>query len=84
MISEKMNEYRQPLWVVEVDFQKAFDSVSHTSSWQALQEQQVPYLYIQVLSPKQKNTMGNFVKTRIFIANTTKPQREEQFYRGPL
>ena len=36
------------------------------------------------VTPKLKNTMEHVVKMRILSANTAKPQREEQFYRGPL
>jgi hypothetical protein len=49
ILAEKMNEFQRPLWVVAVDFTKAFDTVHQHSIWQALQEQGVPDLYISVL-----------------------------------
>ena len=36
------------------------------------------------VTPKLKNTMEHVVKIRIWSANAAKPQREQQFYRGPL
>ena len=49
ILSERMREFNLPLWVVAVDFQKAFDSVNHGSLWQALREQNVPNIYILML-----------------------------------
>ena len=34
LLAEKMNEYNLPLWVVAVDFRKAFDTINHGSLWQ--------------------------------------------------
>ena len=47
LIAEKMNELSQPLWVVAVDFKKAFDTINHRSLWQAMIEQGVPLSYIR-------------------------------------
>ena len=46
---EKSNEHRKPLWVATIDFQKAFDSVSHGAIWEALVEQRVEPIYVQML-----------------------------------
>eukprot|EP00959_Pyramimonas_sp_CCMP1952_P166799 3486109-Pyramimonas_sp.AAC.1 len=38
------------IWIAAVDFEKAFDSVSHKGLWEALRAQQVPEQYVRVLS----------------------------------
>ena len=48
-IAEKANEYGLPLWIAAIDFQKAFDSVSHAAIWDALAEQGVEETYIDML-----------------------------------
>ena len=45
MVYEKMMEWNQNLWIVAIDFRKAFDSVFHSSIWTSLIEQQVPLTY---------------------------------------
>ena len=49
MITEKANEFGLPLWIATIDFQKAFDSVSHGAIWEALAEQGVDLAYIDML-----------------------------------
>ena len=49
LLAEKMNEFSRPLWVVAVDFVKAFDTIKHSSLWQSLLEQDVPLVYINCL-----------------------------------
>ena len=49
MITEKANESGMPLWIATIDFQKAFDSVSHSAIWEALAEQGVDLAYIDML-----------------------------------
>ena len=49
VLQETAEEYQVPLWAVAVDFQKAFDSVTHRSIWDALIDQGVEEGYIQVL-----------------------------------
>ena len=44
-----MKEFNLPLWLAAVDFKKAFDTVSHQSLWQALEEQHVPNIYVSML-----------------------------------
>lgn len=48
-ILEKSNEYNIPLYLVFIDFRKAFDSVYHSKLWQALQEQGINTIYINIL-----------------------------------
>ena len=38
LMSEMFAEFRTPLWVVAIDFRKAFDSLEHSSLWAALDE----------------------------------------------
>ena len=58
MLAEKMNEFQRPLWIVAVDFKKAFDTVHQHCIWQALQEQGVPSLYISVLMKLYKGQVA--------------------------
>uniref|UniRef100_A0A914XQI0 Reverse transcriptase domain-containing protein n=1 Tax=Plectus sambesii TaxID=2011161 RepID=A0A914XQI0_9BILA len=46
---EKTTEYNLPLFMVLVDYEKAFDSVENTSIWQALKRQNVPSNIITIL-----------------------------------
>ena len=48
-IVERANEFGIPLWIAAIDFQKAFDSVSHAAIWEALAEQDVEKEYIELL-----------------------------------
>ena len=47
LLTERMAEFRQPLWICAIDFVKAFDSVSHASLWEALSNQGVLPVYIE-------------------------------------
>jgi hypothetical protein len=49
LLSELFAEFRKPLWMVAVDFKKAFDSVGHISLWQSLLKQGVPHVYVNFL-----------------------------------
>ena len=49
LIADKLKEFHKPLWLVVVDFKKAFDSIEHGSLWDSLSEQKVPSAYIQCL-----------------------------------
>ena len=73
-LSEKASEFRLPLWVVAIDFQKAFDSFSHTALWSALQDQRVPNVYINALQRLYKKQTG-----AVFAGETS---REFQILRG--
>ena len=46
LLAEAALEWRLDLWVVAVDFRKAFDSVEHAAIWRALAKQDVPAIYI--------------------------------------
>ena len=48
-IVERATEFGIPLWIAAIDFQKAFDSVSHAAVWEALAEQGVEKEYIEML-----------------------------------
>ena len=50
VLAEKSNEFNLPLWVAAIDFAKAFDSISHRSSLEALREHGVPTSYLNVLT----------------------------------
>ena len=50
ILAEKCNEYNLPLWVATLDFRKAFDSIEHTSIWDALVAHGVPHVYIPMLA----------------------------------
>jgi len=49
LLSEMFTEHQQPLWVVAVDFRKAFDSIGQGSLWQSLLNQNVPGIYVNFL-----------------------------------
>ncbi|CAH2107216.1 unnamed protein product [Euphydryas editha] len=48
-VIEKYVEYNQNLYIAYVDYAKAFDSISHKSIWDALEHQNLPYIYINIL-----------------------------------
>eukprot|EP00973_Karenia_brevis_P052979 7363753-Karenia_brevis.AAC.1 len=58
MMFEKTNEWNEDLWLVAIDFRKAFDLVSHQALWQALANQGVPDIYIQLLRNLYSNQTG--------------------------
>ena len=49
IVGEMFAEFRQPLWVVAVDFRKAFDSINHSCLWKALLAQGISKTYVQLL-----------------------------------
>ena len=49
MLQEKSEEFNLNSWVAAIDFKKAFDSINQNYLWCALQEQQVPSAYIDIL-----------------------------------
>eukprot|EP00973_Karenia_brevis_P029573 4079035-Karenia_brevis.AAC.1 len=61
LLCEVMNEYRLPLCLAAVDFQKAFDTVSHRGLWAALREQGIPESYIGVLIKLYNKQSGRVV-----------------------
>ncbi|VDO18177.1 unnamed protein product [Brugia timori] len=59
---EKSNEYKLPLYILLIDFQKAFDSVHLSYLWNALNEQGIQAKYIKILRNIYKIAEGR-VKT---------------------
>ena len=49
MLMEKSNEIGQPCWIATLDFKKAFDTIEHEALWKALESQDIPACYINVL-----------------------------------
>ena len=49
MIFEKSEEFQLNSWIAALDFKKAFDSIDQQYLWKALEEQEVPRGYINVL-----------------------------------
>ena len=62
LLYEKLNEKNLDLWIAAVDFEKAFDSVSHESIWEALHSQIVPAEYIEVLQRQNAADSRKFRK----------------------
>jgi hypothetical protein len=58
LISEMSREWNVPVWMVAVDFQKAFDTVSHHCIWEALRQQHVPEAYVRVLARLYREQTG--------------------------
>ena len=48
-VIEKSTEYNYPVWLVCVDFEKAFDMIEHTPLWRCLEKQSVPSSYVTLL-----------------------------------
>lgn len=68
MLIEKYQEFNRPLYIVFIDYQKAFDSLLHSSIWETLLSQQVPLDYIKVL----KNIYDNST-SRVKLETTGPP-----------
>lgn len=49
LIIEKYREYQRPLYIAFIDYQKAFDTILHSSIWEALKTQDVENKYIDIL-----------------------------------
>ena len=64
LLYEKLNEQNLDLWIAVVDFEKAFDSVSHESIWETLHSQNVPTEYIEVLQRLYEGQTGQIVADR--------------------
>lgn len=59
LIIEKYREQRRPLYLAFIDYQKAFDAVTHDSVWQSLKELGVNEKYINVTRSIYSNNKGN-------------------------
>lgn len=57
MVIEKFQEFKRPLYIVFIDYQKAFDTLLHSSIWEALLSQKVTLDIIEVL----KNIYDNCI-----------------------
>ena len=62
LITEKMNQFQQPLWIAAVDFRKAFDTIEHDALLEALLEQGVPPTYVNCLRKLYEDQKG-YVQT---------------------
>lgn len=51
LIMEKYQEKQRTLYILFIDYQKAFDTVRHNSIWERLKEQGVEEIYIKSLNP---------------------------------
>nr|BDU78963.1 hypothetical protein 2 [Bombyx mori] len=49
LIIEKYQEHQRTLYITFIDYQKAFDTVSHNSIWESLAEQGVEEVYIKTI-----------------------------------
>ena len=49
LIVEQSNEFRTPLYITYVDFEKAFDSINRERIWEALRKRGVPQKIIRLL-----------------------------------
>ena len=54
-VIEKYLEFRRPSYLAFIDYKKAFDSISHSSIWEALKTQNINEKYINIL----KNIYSN-------------------------
>jgi len=54
-VLEKMNEYQQPMFMAFVDYEKAFDSITHKSVFQALTKHGVPPKLINIIKETYKD-----------------------------
>lgn len=68
MVIEKYQEFNRPIYAVFIDYQKAFDTLLHSSIWEALLSQEVALEYIQVL----KNIYDNST-SRVKLETTGPP-----------
>lgn len=58
LLIEKYQEKQKTLHIAFIDYKKAFDTVSHTSIWNTLEEQGVNNNYIQVIKSIYSNSTG--------------------------
>ena len=54
-LQEKSREWQQDVWVVAVDYTKAFDTVSHSRLFEALHAQGLPSAYVELLQSLYSN-----------------------------
>lgn len=56
MLIEKYQEFKRPIYIVFIDYQKAFDSLFHSAIWKTLLSQGVPLDYIKTLKKIYNNS----------------------------
>ena len=59
------SEFRRPLWVVAVDFQKAFDTIDQNRLWTSLIDQNVPAVYVAFLQKLYSGQVGQVMTDRL-------------------
>ncbi|GBP03806.1 LINE-1 retrotransposable element ORF2 protein [Eumeta japonica] len=57
-IIEKQNEYGQMYYMAFVDYNKAFDSLSHSYIWKTLEKQEVERKYIRIIKKIYRRTIA--------------------------
>jgi len=63
-IFEKAREYNMEVWLLFIDFNKAFDSIFHDKTWLALKSHNTPNCIIRVLQ-NLYNQASAYIKTEI-------------------
>lgn len=56
LIIEKYQEQQRPLYIIFIDYQKAFDTIFHESIWASLKSQNVERKYINILKYLYSNS----------------------------
>ena len=74
LLQEKCLEWRNDLWIAAVDFKKAFDTVAHTSLWNALSSQGVGSKYVHLIAKLYLNQVAALCVDKV--------SREFQLLRG--
>ena len=74
VLIEKCREYNHQLRVALVDYEKAFDTVSHEQLWEILEKQGLPMPYVSLLRTLYTGQTARVV--------TEVPSREFQISRG--
>jgi hypothetical protein len=73
LLIEKYQEFQKPLYIAFIDYQKAFDTLSHFSIWQSLKAQHVEPQYINILKYLYENSTS-----RVQLEKTGPPIRIER------
>ena len=59
LVALKLREFNNNLWIAALDFEKAFDSISHGAIWEALRAQKVVGNFVTVLEKAYSNLTGS-------------------------
>lgn len=54
-IVKQSNEFRFPLYVCFVDFERAFDTLNHSAIWSALTQKAIPLKIINLIEKANKS-----------------------------